>query len=202
MGPDKDSLTSAKNRAARKTLRARGRQRRARRPRHRVCLLKGCGRFFRPRQPLARYCSEACRAEADRWRQWKARRRYRQSPNGKQKRQAQSRRYRARREERPSARKRCRHRREGHPYKFFFRGHVIDRVATRSSTAPVDRPCSGLFPRLPSRAGAGTAAGAALASTVPGPALGPSCGKNGPTTTPIKACRYRPDILHSVLPCR
>jgi len=63
-------------------------------------LLKGCGRVFRPQQPLARYCSEVCQAEARRWRQWKARRRYRQSPNGKQKRQAQSRRYRERREER------------------------------------------------------------------------------------------------------
>lgn len=48
---------------------------------------------------MARYCSEACQAEARRWRQWKARRRYRQSPNGKQKRQAQSRRYRERRKE-------------------------------------------------------------------------------------------------------
>ncbi|HTG60849.1 MAG TPA: hypothetical protein VMG63_15755, partial [Terriglobia bacterium] len=45
------------------------------------------GRVFRPQQPMARYCSGACQAEARRWRQWKARRRYRQSPNGKQKRQ-------------------------------------------------------------------------------------------------------------------
>jgi hypothetical protein len=51
---------------------------------------------------MARYCSEACQEEARRWRQWKARRRYRESPNGKQKRRAQSRRYRARRKEQPA----------------------------------------------------------------------------------------------------
>ena len=100
MGPDKDSLTPAKNRGARSTPRPQGGQQRARHPRRRVCLLKGCGRVFRPQQPLARYCSEACQTEARRWRQWKARRRYRQSTNGKQKRQAQSRRYRERRRER------------------------------------------------------------------------------------------------------
>jgi hypothetical protein len=100
MGPDKDSPSPAKNQAARSTPRTRGGRWQARRPRRRVCLLKGCGRVFRPQQPLARYCSEVCQAEARRWRQWKARRRYRQSLNGKQKRQAQSRRYRERRRER------------------------------------------------------------------------------------------------------
>ncbi len=97
MTPGEDCLTSAKNQPPARILRW---KRRARRPRRRVCLLKGCGRIFRPQQPLARYCSEACRAEARRWRQWKARRRYRQSSNGKQKRQAQSRRYREHRRER------------------------------------------------------------------------------------------------------
>jgi hypothetical protein len=99
MGPDKDSLTPAKNQDARSTPRTRGGLRRARRPRSRVCLLKGCGQVFRPQQPMGRYCSEACQTEARRWRQRKARRRYRQSPNGKQKRQAQSRRYRERRKD-------------------------------------------------------------------------------------------------------
>ena len=97
MAPGEDCPTAPKNQAPPK---APWRQRRARRPRSRVCLLKGCGRVFRPEQPLARYCSEACRVEARRWRQWKARRRYRQSPQGKQKRQAQGRRYRERRKER------------------------------------------------------------------------------------------------------
>jgi hypothetical protein len=98
MAPDEDCPTAPKNQAPPK---APWRPRRARRPRSRVCLLKGCGRIFRPQQPMARYCSEACQAEARRWRQWKARRRYRQSPNGRQKRQAQSRRYRERRKQRP-----------------------------------------------------------------------------------------------------
>lgn len=103
MGLDKDSLTPAKNQAVRGTSIRPGGQRRARRPRSRVCLLKDCGRVFRPQQPLARYCSEACQTEARRWRQWKARRRYRQSASGKQKRQAQSRRYRERRKQRQAS---------------------------------------------------------------------------------------------------
>jgi len=102
MGPDQDSPVPSENQAAGTILRSHGRWRRARRPRSRVCLLKGCGRVFRPQQPMARYCSEACRAEARQWRQWKARRRYRRSTNGKQKRRAESRRYRERRKERPA----------------------------------------------------------------------------------------------------
>ncbi len=100
MGPDQDSPIPPQNQAPRTTLRSQGRRQRARRPRSRVCLLKGCGRGFRPQQPMARYCSEACQAAARRGRPWKARRRYRQSANGQQERQAQSRRYRERRKER------------------------------------------------------------------------------------------------------
>jgi hypothetical protein len=100
MGPNKDSSTFPQNQDAAAILRAKGRRRRARRPRRRTCLLKGCGQVFRPQQPLARYCSEACQTEARRWRRWKAHQRYRQSLKGKQKRRAQSRRYRERRKER------------------------------------------------------------------------------------------------------
>ncbi len=98
MALGEDCPTPPKNQPPAKIL---WHQRRARHPRRRVCLLKGCGRVFRPQQPMARYCSEGCQAEARRWRQWKARRRYRQSPNGKHKRQAQSRRYRERRKVAP-----------------------------------------------------------------------------------------------------
>jgi hypothetical protein len=98
MGPDKDSPTPAKNQDIRTTAGTQQSRRRAR-PRSRICLLKGCGRLFRPQQPIARYCSDGCRAEARQWSLWNAHQRYRQSPNGKQKRQAQSRRYRARRKE-------------------------------------------------------------------------------------------------------
>jgi len=100
MGPDKDSPVRFKNQATGSMLGSLRCRQRARRPRRRVCLLKGCGRVFRPQQPLARYCSEACQTEARRWRRWKAHRRYRQSLQGKQKRRAQSRRYRERRKER------------------------------------------------------------------------------------------------------
>jgi len=120
MGPDKDSRSPAKNQAAGSTPRTRSGRRPARRPRRRVCLLKGCGQVFRPPQPLARYCSEVCQAEARRWRQWKARRRYRQSPNGKQKRQAQSRRYRERRRERQAQESAVITAARVIPIKFFF----------------------------------------------------------------------------------
>lgn len=100
MARGEDCPTSPKNQPLTKVPKVPWRKHRARRPRSRVCLLKGCGQVFRPKQPLARYCSAACREQARRWRQWKARRRYRQSPNGKQKRQVQSRRYRERRKER------------------------------------------------------------------------------------------------------
>ena len=67
-----------------------------RRPRRRRCLLKGCEKPFHPRHPQARYCSEACRQAARRWRAWRARRRYRGTVRGKACRCQQSRRYRAR----------------------------------------------------------------------------------------------------------
>ena len=92
MAPSKDPSPFQENQPRRRVP-----HRRTRRPRSRRCLLKGCGRKFRPQQPLARYCSGACREEARQWRARKARRRYRQAAHGKQKRHAQSRRYRERR---------------------------------------------------------------------------------------------------------
>ncbi len=68
----------------------------ARRPRRRRCLLKGCEKVFRPTHPQARYCSPKCRAAARRWRRKRAGRQYRQTANGRLKRQAQSRQYRCR----------------------------------------------------------------------------------------------------------
>lgn len=66
------------------------------RPRQRACLLKGCEQPFHPRCPQQRYCSDACRYEARRWRRWHAQRRYRATENGKQRRRSQSCRYRRR----------------------------------------------------------------------------------------------------------
>ena len=66
-------------------------------PRCRLCLLKGCERFFRPAHPLGRYCSSSCKAAARRWSWWRAGRRYRRSDQGRQCRREQCRRYRERR---------------------------------------------------------------------------------------------------------
>ena len=71
-------------------------QRRSRQPRSRECLLKGCGKIFRPRHPMARYCSEECRRKARQWSQWKSRQRWRGSENGRKKRRQQSIRHRER----------------------------------------------------------------------------------------------------------
>ena len=59
-----------------------GRRRRGR-PRRRRCLLKGCAQWFAPTRPQARYCSDGCRHEAARWRQWKAQQHYRQTDQGR-----------------------------------------------------------------------------------------------------------------------
>ena len=79
--------------AARKQV---ARRKRRRRPRLRRCLLKGCGQWFHPRQAHQRYCSAECRKAARRWCRWKAQQRYRETAEGKEKRNGQSRRYRER----------------------------------------------------------------------------------------------------------
>jgi hypothetical protein len=67
-----------------------------RRPRMRLCLLKGCERRYRPRQGLQRYCGNRCREAAREWSLWKAQARYRATATGKEKRRARSQRYRRR----------------------------------------------------------------------------------------------------------
>ncbi len=98
MGPIEDPATQLEKQLRNRGLRpvGRGPGHRARRPRRRLCLLKGCEQAFRPKHPLTRYCGEQCREQARQWRAWKARRRYRQTEGGKQRRQAQNRRYRRR----------------------------------------------------------------------------------------------------------
>ena len=71
-----------------------------RRPRVRRCLLKDCERDFVPDDPLSRYCGEACSAEARRWSQREANRRYRASEGGRRCRREQACRYRQRLRER------------------------------------------------------------------------------------------------------
>ncbi len=90
MGPPESPTRPRKNQSAGR------RKRRARRPRARFCLLKGCEQGFHPQQPRQRYCSERCRKEARKWSRWKAQQRYRETATGQEKRNRQSRRYRER----------------------------------------------------------------------------------------------------------
>ncbi len=143
MAPHEDPSTSLENQHPGVL----GPKPRARRPRRRRCLLKGCRRKFRPQQPLARYCNEACRERARQWRAWKARRRYRQSANGKQKRQAQSRRYRERRPGRARTKKLSPWAPRGSSLPNFFCAPATVRGAMRSSIAPGDLRCSGFVLR-------------------------------------------------------
>ena len=90
MGPPESPTHPRKNQAAGR------RRRRARRPRSRQCLLKGCEQRFQPRQAYQRYCSTGCREAARKWSRRKAQARYRETAAGQQKRNGQSRRYRER----------------------------------------------------------------------------------------------------------
>jgi len=89
MGPNENPTNRAVNQEGR-------RKRIARRPRTRLCLLKGCQQRFQPRQARQRYCSEGCRKAARKWSRWKAQQRYRETAAGQQKRNDQSQRYRER----------------------------------------------------------------------------------------------------------
>lgn len=85
------------NRTRRTTRQARaGRKRPARRPRTRLCLLKGCEQRFAPQHARQRYCSDQCRRAARTWSRWKAQQSYRATAAGRDKRKEQSRRYRER----------------------------------------------------------------------------------------------------------
>ena len=84
---------------------ARARKPPVRRPRARRCLLKGCERRFHPEHARQHYCSSECREAAREWSEWKARRKYRATAAGKQKRNGQSQRYRKRVKERKPPKK-------------------------------------------------------------------------------------------------
>jgi hypothetical protein len=89
MGPSESPTGQAENQEGRP-------KRLARRPRTRLCLLKGCEQRFHPRQASQRYCSESCQKAARKWSRWKAQQRYRTTSAGKRKRNGQSQRYRER----------------------------------------------------------------------------------------------------------
>lgn len=199
MGPREDPSTSCENQDTR-PLGTEGYKCRAHRPRSRSCLLKGCERVFRPQHPLTRYCSEACRQRAHRWREWKARRRYRQSAGCKQRRRAQSRRYRERRKATDRKIPACQQR-EGHPYQFFSMLLRPPWMLRRFPADPAIAAAALLFSSLSPGSGASFGAGAALARTAPGPGDRSSREKSL-VPAPIKPCRYRPDILPTPRPSR
>jgi hypothetical protein len=194
MALGEDGPTSAKNQPPRKVS---GCQPRRRGPRSRVCLLKGCGHRFRPEQPLARYCSEACRQQARRWRQWKARRRYRQSPQGQQKRQAQSRRYRERRKERPAPEMAVGPAARVIPTKFFFVLLRPPRMLLGVRAHPAVAAAALLLPGLPSGAPASSRAGEALGRTATRSGEREKPARRLAFAEAMKADRYGPDILRS-----
>jgi len=158
MGPPESLTRPHKNQAAGR------RKRRARRPRRRPCLLKGCERKFHPGQARQRYCSERCRAAARKWLRWKAQQRYRQTAAGQQKRNGQSRRY----------RERVKSRKPAEPgavnevarvitQEHFFRAHLRPARVLRALRAPAAKSVAALLLRVvPARGGAGHRAGAAL----------------------------------------
>lgn len=132
---------------------------RIRRPRSRTCLLKGCGRRFHPQHPRERYCSEDCRDQARKWRQWKARHEYRQSEHGKKVRRAQSRRYRKRRKN-TAIKRRLPKGARVITRKFFFMllqsPWVLRNVRPDSPLSPSTFLLQGMPARSRARSGAGT----------------------------------------------
>jgi hypothetical protein len=178
MGPSEDHPKRLQNQGKERNPR---RNIRTRRPRSRICLLKGCGLMFRPEHPLTRYCSQRCRDQARRWREWKARHRYRQSFHGKRIRRAQSCRYRVRRKERKKQRTGAEGVARVIPRKFFF-------VLLRSS-----RMLRGIPPQPP-------LASAAVLFPCMSPCYGTCCRARealagAPSQTAMKSRRYSPDIL-------
>lgn len=109
----------------------------ARRPRTRMCLLKGCEQPFHPQQASERYCSAHCREKAREWSAWKAQQKYRATLWGKEKRKAQSRRYRKRKKEASDREAADEAARVISP-KIFLVIPATDQVATNRSCVPRD----------------------------------------------------------------
>ncbi len=158
MGPPEIPTRHRENQAAGR------RKHRARQPRRRRCLLKGCEQKFRPRRRRQRYCSERCRQEARQWSRWKAQQRYRETAAGQQRRNGQSRRYRERVKSRKTAEPEAvSEAARVIPQEHFFRAHVRPAGVLRAVRAPAAKSLAAfLFTGVPASAGAGPGAGAAL----------------------------------------
>jgi hypothetical protein len=150
MGPP-ENLTRPRKRQA-----AGGRKQRARGPRQRHCLLKGCEQGFHPRQSHQRYCSEGCRQAARKWSRWKAQQRYRETAAGKAKRNQQSRCYRQRAKTRKaSAAEAVNEAARVISREDFFRAHVRPAGMLRGLRAAAAKSLAALLLRgMPASAGA------------------------------------------------
>ena len=158
MGPFESRTRLCKNQATGR------RKRRAGQPRARRCLLKGCEQRFRPGQARQRYCSDHCREQARKWSRWKAQQRYRETAEGQEKRNGQSRRYRERaksrkRQEPAAVNEDARVITQEH----FFRAHLRPARMLRAVRAPAAKSIAALLlPSMPASAGARLAARTAL----------------------------------------
>jgi hypothetical protein len=158
MGPPESPTGHSGNQAAAR------RKRRARRPRRRYCLLKGCKQRFHPRQARQRYCSESCREEARKWWRWKAQQRYRETAAGQQKRNGQSRRYRERvKTRKPAEPEAVSEAARVITPEHFFRAHLRPAGVLRAVRAAAAKSFAALlFAGVPAGAGASPGAGTAL----------------------------------------
>jgi hypothetical protein len=158
MGPPESVTRPRKNQGAGR------RERRARRPRARRCLLKGCEQRMHPRHARQRYCSAECREKARKWSRWKAQQKYRKTTGGKQRRNHQSGRY----------RERVKSRKPPEPgavsegarvitQEHFFRAQLRPAGLLRAIRTAAAKPLAALlFACVPASAGAGPGAGATL----------------------------------------
>ncbi len=140
------------------------RQRRARRPRARRCLLKGCEQRVHPRQARQRYCSEDCRKAARKWSRWKAQQRYRETAAGREKRNGQSGRYRERvKSRKPPEPEAVNESARVITQEHFFRAHVRPAGLLRAIRTRAAKSLAALlFAGVPASTGAGAGAGTAL----------------------------------------
>jgi hypothetical protein len=158
MGPPEILTRPRKNQAAGR------RKRRARQPRARQCLLKGCEQRFHPRQARQRYCSAECRERARKWSRWKAQQRYRETAAGQEKRNGQSQRYRDRiKSRKPPQSEAVSEAARVITKEYFFRAHLRPAGVLRAVRTAAAKSLAALLLRVvPAGAGASRGAGAAL----------------------------------------
>jgi hypothetical protein len=157
MGPPESPTGQSENQEGR-------RKRSTRRPRKRLCLLKGCEKRFHPRQARQRYCSERCRQAARKWSRFKAQERYRKTAAGQQKRNDQSRRYRKRvKSRKPAAPEADNESARVITPEVFFRSFLRPARLLRGIRTPAAKSFAALLlARLPARDGARPRKGAPL----------------------------------------